>query len=172
MMVHRRWLVGCLALSLLLASGCQQAGDSISLAAVTPPPEPAPPAIVRGRIEFVDNYEAGLAQAREQGKPVLLYFTAHACRYCNEMAADAFCQDPVVAVSERFVCVLVDTDEQPRLCEQHKVDVLPTLVFLSHDGEALERVTGKQLAHRLVMEMQAALQSVARLNDWSPTMVR
>ena len=126
-----------------------------------------PPEIARGDIQFVDDYESALAISRNQNKPLMLFFTAGWCRYCNLMAQEAFRQGPVVTLSQRFVCVLVDADRQVDLCRKFQVRMFPTIIFVAGDAAPLRRVMGKQPCHRLVMEMQSALQSVARRDDWS-----
>jgi thioredoxin-like negative regulator of GroEL len=116
----------------------------------------------RGRIAFIAGYQAGREQVRQQSKPMLVFFTASWCHYCHAMADDAFCQDMVVALSDRFVCVLVDADAEPEVCRQFRVRSFPTVQFLSAQGVPLNRVTGKQPAEQLSIEMQAALQAVVR----------
>ena len=121
--------------------------------------------LAKGRISFVEGYERGCEASRQQGKPMLVFFTARWCDYCHDMADDAFCQDAVVSLSEQFVCVLVDADAEPEVCRQFRVKGYPTIQFLSPRGTPLNRVTGKQPTVQLVMEMQAALQAVARRID-------
>ena len=70
-----------------------------------------------------------------------------------------------MSLSEQFVCVLVDADAEPEVCRQFRVKGYPTIQFLSPRGTPLNRVTGKQPTVQLVMEMQAALQAVARRID-------
>lgn len=163
---------------------CARIGFALSLGVViytagcsrseTPPAPPAAPAkaaavpqIERGRLKFVSGFEQGLAQAQREGKPVLLFFTAHWCGFCHQMAHEAFTHDQVVTLSDRFVCVLIDADQQPDVCREFHVRGYPTIQFLSPRGVPLNRVTGKKPGHQLVMEMQAALQAVARRTDWS-----
>jgi thiol:disulfide interchange protein len=122
----------------------------------------APGAIAHGNLRFVDSYEVGLRQASTDGRPLLLFFTASWCQYCHQMAEEAFTNPQVVRLADRFVCVLVDADRTPELCQKFQVKGYPTIQFLSPGGTALGRVVGKQPGHQLMMAMQAALQNVAR----------
>ncbi len=122
----------------------------------------ASPAVSRGGIEFVAGYHRGYELALEQHKPMLVFFTAEWCTYCHQMEADAFTQEAVVNLSRQFVCVLVDADCEPDVCRDFRVKGYPTIQFLSPRGVPLNRVTGKQPGQQLVMQMQAALQAVAR----------
>lgn len=158
------------ALALILtlaAAGCNRADTPEAEAPPVPAPAAATPQIERGRLKFVSGFEQGLAQAQREGKPVLLFFTAPWCGFCHQMAHEAFTHDQVVTLSDRFVCVLVDADEQPEICREFRVRGYPTIQFLSPRGVPLNRVTGKKPGHQLVMEMQAALQAVARRTEWT-----
>ncbi|HJT32312.1 MAG TPA: thioredoxin domain-containing protein [Pirellulales bacterium] len=118
--------------------------------------------VARGRIAFVNGFGPGLELARDQQKPMLLFFTAEWCHYCHQLANEAFVQDGVVEMSRQFVCVLVDADAEPEVCREFHVRGYPTIQFLSPGGLPLNRVTGKQPGYALVQQMQAALQVVAR----------
>jgi thioredoxin-related protein len=63
---------------------------------------------------------------------------------------------------------MIDADHEKELCRQLDVRMFPTVLFLSGDGTPLGRLTGKQPSHKLVIEMQSALQTIARRSDWSP----
>ena len=147
-------------LAVLLLAGCQDAEPQPVQSAA--PPAAAPPAVARGQIRFVDGYQYGIEQAQREGKPMLLFFTAQWCEFCHQMANEAFVQEQVVGLSERFVCILVDADREPEICRQFQVRGYPTIQFLSPLGVPLNRVVGKKPGHQLVMEMHAALQAVAR----------
>lgn len=118
--------------------------------------------LARGHIAFVNGFQPGLKLARDQHKPMLLFFTAEWCHYCHQLANEAFVQDAVVEMSRQFVCVLVDADTEPDVCREFHVRGYPTIQFLSPRGVPLNRVTGKQPGYALVQQMQAALQVVAR----------
>jgi thiol-disulfide isomerase/thioredoxin len=118
--------------------------------------------VARGNLRFVEGYAPGYARAAEQGKPMLVFFTAPWCHYCHQMADEAFTHPQVVRLAEQFVCILVDADREPRVCRQFQVTGYPTIQFLSPRGVPLERVVGKKPGHQLMMAMQAALQHVAR----------
>jgi thiol:disulfide interchange protein len=159
MMNSRFVMLAGAVLSLGFASGCRPSSESASSAVET---KPAVKTLARGRINFVEGFDNGCQLAREKGKPMLVFFTATWCHYCHAMADDAFTQDAVVNRADQFVCVLVDADAEPDVCRQFRVRGYPTVQFLSAQGAPLNRVTGKQPGHLLVMEMQAALQAVAR----------
>jgi len=132
----------------------------------------SPPRAARGLLRFSDSYERGFAEARREGKPMLLFFTAEWCHYCHQMADEAFTNPQVVSLSEKFICVLVDADASRDVCRQFRVSRFPTVQFLSPGGVLLNRFEGKLPVHKVTMEMQAALQTVARRSAPRPSTVR
>ena len=118
--------------------------------------------VERGHLRFVEGYQNGYQKALKEGKPMLVFFTAQWCHFCHQMASDAFTHQQVVDLSERFVCILVDADAEPEVCEQFQVKGYPTIQFLSPRGVPLNQMVGKKPGHQLMIAMQAALQHVAR----------
>jgi thiol:disulfide interchange protein len=159
----------CLALCpLLLTLGCDSgaappAANSNGSAPSAPGPAPTAPHVARGSISFVDGYQRGCEVARRERKPMLLFFTASWCQYCHQMANEAFNQTQVTNLSQRFVCVLIDADAEKQVCQNFQVRGYPTVQFLSPDGAPLHRVVGKRPGTQFLVDMQTALQAVARL---------
>jgi thioredoxin-related protein len=125
-----------------------------------------------GHLQFVEGFARGRKLAASQSKPMLLFFTAHGCTYCRQMAAEAFTHPQVVSLSGQFVCVLIDADAEAEVCRRYQVTGFPTIQFLSPRGVPLNRVVGKQPGHQVMMAMQAALQHVARRLDADDTRLR
>lgn len=118
--------------------------------------------VARGHLPFVQGYAEGVAQASAQSKPMLVFFTAEWCQFCHQMADEAFTDPQVVRLAEQFVCILVDADREPGICQQYDVNGYPTIQFLSPRCVPLERIVGKKPGHQVLIAMQSALQNVAR----------
>lgn len=129
------------------------------------PAHVASDALPGGRIAFVHGYRQGSELARQQGKPMLLFFTAEWCTYCHAMEREALRDPRIVQLADSFVCVVVDADAEPDVCRLFRVRGYPTVQFISPRGAALNRLVGKQPAAQLSLEMQAALQAIARRID-------
>lgn len=78
-------------------------------------------------IDWVEDYQAGLEQARKQNKPVLLAFYKLHTRFCSLMDQNTY-NNPEVKkyVEETFVPVLIDVDKQPEIARKFKIDYYPT----------------------------------------------
>jgi thiol-disulfide isomerase/thioredoxin len=177
--MHKSNLAASVTLGCAILAGCNEpaappptpaqpnANAKVPLAPA--PAREAVPQIVRGRLQFVDGYRAGVEAAAAQRKPMLLFFTASWCSYCHQLAADAFTDESVVRLSEQFVCVLVDADREPEVCQQFQVSGYPTIQFVSSRGQLLNRVVGKRPGHVLVRQMHAALQGLASVDAGGTT---
>jgi thiol:disulfide interchange protein len=159
-----------LGIGLLLVLGCDE---------VTPPQQSpsgqqargSPVAkVTRGKLEFVEGYADGYQQARREGRPMLVFFTASWCHFCQQMEAEAFNDVQVAALSRQFTCILVDADREPSVCQEFRIRGYPAIQFLTPQGVPLNRLVGKQAAAELMLQMQAALEATA--NRSSQNMLR
>lgn len=165
-MRHFRCSLPVLLIIALALAGCSGEVPDQATAAAAKKPQ-APPTM-----QFVEGYQQGAQISQQTGKPMLVFFTATWCTYCHQMAAEVFTQPTVAAMAERFVCVKVDADAEPAVCQHFRVQGFPTVQFLSPRGEPLNRVVGKQPTEQFLVQMQAALQSVARRESRGPTFAR
>ena len=135
----RNWLVGgALALGVL------------SSVAEAEPPDGYP---------FV-SYDSGLAQARQDGRPVFLYLGRYGCGWCDKTNREAFSDRKLHTVYVRhYVLVYVDTESGRRLtlpsgeriterelAARLKVMATPMFAYLQPDGSEIFRVPGIQSA--------------------------
>src|SRR5690606_22686081 len=147
-------LLAVLGLYLGCEFGVESAPEALAEREARPTAESG--GLAHGNLHFVSGYRQGYAESARQAKPMLLFFTASWCEYCRQMADEAFTNPQVVALSEHFVCVLIDADTEPEVCQQFQVSGYPTIQFLSPRGVPLERVVGKKPGNQVMMAMQAA----------------
>ena len=128
------------------------------LDAFLPPRDYGNPASVVGslgegageELEWIDDYEAGLASARESGKPVFIDFTGYTCTNCRWMEANVFTLPKVQERFRQYLLVRLYTDgtgpehaENMRL-EQERFGTiaLPFYVVLSPGDEVVATFPG------------------------------
>jgi thiol:disulfide interchange protein len=153
-------MVAFLLVGLALIAGCDS-GASANRSDESNALAVARKTISRGKIDFIQGYSDGYQRAQEEGKPMLVFFTAQWCNFCHQMESEAFTDSQVVQLASQFVCILVDADQEPAVCQEFRVRGYPTIQFLSARGVPLNRMTGKRPAQQVAAQMQAALLATA-----------
>ena len=80
-------------------------------------------------------YEAGLAAAKKDKKPVLLVFFTEWCPHCTNYSK-LFHDQKVVEQTKKFVVIRLDKDKNAELSKKYAPDgeYIPRTYFLSSDG--------------------------------------
>jgi len=120
------------------AAAAQRTGDTRRV--------PAPGADLTGdEIAWHEGTVASaFALAREQGKPVFLYWGAEWCPPCHQIKATIFDKPEFVAKSRLFIAVYLDgdTDTAQKFGDQFGVMGYPTMIVFNSAGEELTRIPG------------------------------
>jgi thioredoxin-related protein len=89
------------------------------------------------------THDEALAEAAEIGKPVMIHFTADWCRWCVKMKKETYTDETVAALlREEFVTAMVDADNSPQLKAAYGVQGLPTIWFLTAEGQGITYLPG------------------------------
>jgi uncharacterized protein YyaL (SSP411 family) len=82
--------------------------------------------------------DAAFAEAREQGKPVLLAISAVWCHWCHVMDETSYSIPEIIdIINDRYVPVRVDNDERPDVNRRYNMGGWPTTAFLTPEGEII-----------------------------------
>jgi len=96
----------------------------------------------KGAIAWSYDFEEGMAQAQESGKPVMVDVFATWCAPCKLLDETVFSRADVAEASTGFVPIKVDGDKHPETRDRLGVTGYPTIVFLRGDGTDLGRSIG------------------------------
>jgi thiol:disulfide interchange protein DsbD len=158
--------VAVVAFALLVRQGAMNvhgAGDlwvRMGLAAERGPKELTWHVRLNGTERILDSFDAALARARAEGRPVMIDFFAEWCAACKELDRFTYVSPEVVGEADRFLNIKVDGTQEEEdvtaLYERFGVQGLPTVAFISSTGEILEdpRVTGFLEPHQFVVELR------------------
>ena len=124
---------------------------------------PATPGVA---IAWQDYDPALVDQARDEGRPILLDFTADWCIPCRELDRFTFSDEEVIAAVEPFLALKVDlthfeSPEARPLREEFGVVGVPTLVFIDVQGMEVQesRVVGYLGPDDFLQQVKRALGS-------------
>ncbi|HBK46730.1 MAG TPA: dihydroneopterin aldolase, partial [Xanthomonadaceae bacterium] len=163
--MRRLPLFACLlAVAALPACSPDKPADT---AATPAQPAQAKPDAIAWRQGDVDD---ALNEARDSGKPVLLYWGAVWCPPCNKLKATLFKDPAFVALTRGFVPVYLDGDQPGAQAwgERFGVRGYPTLIVLSPQREEITRLAGGNDSAALTEALKRAAgrrSSVARVLD-------
>jgi thiol:disulfide interchange protein len=98
----------------------------------------------KGSPKFLTSYDAAVAAAKEQNKPVVVVFSAVWCPPCQVMKRSVYPSKEVAALHDQFVWAYLDTDEDANAdaARKHKVSGIPHIEFLSPTGKSLGNQVG------------------------------
>ena len=118
-----------------------------------PKPAVRPAAPAAARLAWGTNYEAALAQAKEQNRKVLMFFTGSDwCGWCHRLQ-DEILKQPGFADYARDNLVLLELDfprntqlsaelkaQNQKFAKRYRIEGYPTVVVLASDGRSVGRL--------------------------------
>lgn len=107
-----------------------------------------------GEIAWRHVPQAAQQEARQSGRPLLIYVGADFCGYCRKLERTTWVDDGVTRVVDSgFVPLKIDGKRDAALADQLGVRGFPAVIVLSSEGRIVGRVDG----FREPIEMRAFL---------------
>ncbi len=108
-----------------------------------------------GMVEWIRDPDLGLAKARIEARPTMLFFTAEWCERSQKLAREAFSDKRVVQASRKVVPILIDCSEAGQngeLQKKYRVNGYPTVIYTDPTGKRLKEMASNG-AKTLVSEI-------------------
>ncbi|MEW6238511.1 MAG: protein-disulfide reductase DsbD [Candidatus Omnitrophota bacterium] len=108
----------------------------------------APRSALKSQVPWITNLNQGLADAKAQGKPVMIDFFAEWCTACKEIDAYTYTNPQVGEALRRFVNIKADmtyeNEDDVLLKQKYEIAGLPLIVFYDSKGNLManKRITG------------------------------
>lgn len=109
-------------------------------------------------LPFVFGYDRGMAEAKSQSKPVMLFVTTTWCGWCKKLAEEDF-NDPEIRklLSEKFVLAIVDGDTESGPAAKLGAQGFPYIVFQDPAGNKIGVCEGYKPAKEFKPLVESAL---------------
>jgi thioredoxin-related protein len=96
-----------------------------------------------GGLSFHTSIDAGINEAKNQSKPVFLYFRSETCYWCIVFEKEALSNERVIdLLNKEFVIISVDTFKQKNISQNLNVRTTPYMIFFYQDGTEISRIPG------------------------------
>lgn len=102
-------------------------------------------------VQWTSDFNSALNSAQKSNKLLFVDFYANWCGYCKELDEKTY-PDPAVQqrLTQKYVSVKVDVDQNPDLASKYSVYGLPTLIVMDANGNEIKRVEGYQTPSELL----------------------
>ena len=128
---------------------------SLACSPATPALEPDEPVVMdwNGARVAWREYDAGFAEARASGKPVLLIFYTDWCPHCHNYSR-LFHVPEVIELAASFVMIRVERDGHPELSARHAPDgeYIPRTFFFAAAGTPWPDLTSDNPEYRYFID--------------------
>lgn len=123
---------------LLLCLGCKTTSNPIEQV------QPSGQAETEGNgiIWAYHDLTSALEEAQKTNKPIMMDVFATWCAPCKLLEQNVFSRPEVGAASKSFVTAKVDGDKNEPVMRKYRVTGYPTVLFLSPDGNEINRSVG------------------------------
>jgi len=117
-----------------------------------------------GQVQW-QTYEAGLAAAKKDKKPILLIFFTEWCPHCTNYSKE-FHDEKVVTQVKRFVAIRLDKDKNAELSKKYAPDgeYIPRTYFLSPDGTLDPTITAPRSEYKYFYDEHDPAQLLASMD--------
>jgi thiol-disulfide isomerase/thioredoxin len=112
---------------------------------------------------WLEGHDRAAAQAKAEGRPLLIKFHAPWCYSCYYMADKVLAGEAFAALAKGLVLLQadVDTPAGSALKARYLVTALPSFVVVSADGKVLGRIAGEQTEADFLARLRALLKGAA-----------
>lgn len=108
-------------------------------------------------IEWIEDYEEGLAAAEKLDKPAVLVLYADWCGYCKKLINNTLVDPRIKMMRDEFVWVKINSDKEREIKALFEQKGFPLTVVLDSHGERTGSINGYRPAGEFISELRKAV---------------
>lgn len=90
----------------------------------------------------INSYEDAIKESERTRKPVLLFFTADWCGYCQKMKNNTMNDEKVKDILKNYIVFYIDVDKNNDLSKKYYIKSLPTCIITNHQEKNIKNKKG------------------------------
>lgn len=95
------------------------------------------------KIPWHTDWNAASAAAKKANKPIMIDFYTDWCGWCKKLDKDTYTDARVIELLKDFVPLKLNAEKNGRqLAQRYRVQGYPTILFVTADGQVLDRIGG------------------------------
>jgi thiol-disulfide isomerase/thioredoxin len=110
-----------------------------------------------GPIDWIEDRDAGLAEAKKEGKPLFLILYADWCQWCKKTFTETLPDPRIGRFRDKFVWMKLNSDKEQKYKQMYGQKGYPMMIILRADGTILKKIDGYRDARGLKGELEGAL---------------
>ena len=107
--------------------------------------------------QWQEEHDAGLAEAKRDGKPAVLVLYADWCGFCKKLFSETMPDPRIRALGDRFTWIKVNSDKLTDLQKRYGQNGFPLIVLFKADGTIAQKLDGFQEASAFRAALQELL---------------
>ncbi len=116
-----------------------------------------------GGLSFHTSIDPGINEAKNQSKPVFLYFRSETCYWCIVFEKEALSDKKVIDIlNQEFILISIDTFKQKNTAQNLNVRTTPYMIFFDKDGQEISRVPGYIPKEEFLIKLNEILEQLTR----------
>ncbi len=108
-------------------------------------------------IDWIEEYNKGLAEAKKDGKPLFLLLYADWCHWCQKTQSETLTDPRIERLRDKFVWMKVNSNKEKKYKKQYGQNGFPMIVLMKPDGSVLKKIDGYRDAGKLAAELKEVL---------------
>ena len=127
---------------------------------------------IKSSIEWYRDFNNALLLSKELQKPIWIYWWVRDSKWCKRTEEEDFFSRELSDLSQQFVCVKLNVEENKSLVAQCEVTGAPFNIILDKDGREVDRILGYIPRKELIKRLKNVVKNSSTPKEWKEELSR